>query len=83
MTKRQVLEPLMSYRDVDGVWRHALKGEQVDVAADDVGRFDALNFVNSSTPPRPRGPAVQEPTEGSRRSVKKAAAKKAGRAASK
>jgi hypothetical protein len=79
MVKRQVLEPLVSYRDADGVWRHALQGEQVDVAPDDLARFDALNFINSATPPKPKGPATTEPSPTSRRTTKKAAAKAAGR----
>lgn len=79
MTKRQVLEPLVSYRDVHGVWRHALKNEVVDVHADYLEEFDALNFANSATPPRPRGPATTEPTPDSRRETKKAEAIKAGR----
>ena len=79
MVKRQVLEPLVSYRDADGVWRHALQGEQVDVDPDYLDEFDRLNFVNSDTPPRKRGPAVTEPSPDSRRSVKKAEAVKAGR----
>ena len=73
MVKRQVLEPLVSYRDADGVWR------QVDVAPDDLARFDALNFINSATPPKPKGPATTEPSPTSRRTTKKAAAKAAGR----
>ena len=56
--------PLMSYRDSDGTWRHGLKGESVDIAADDLERFDKLNFGNnytnrrsrSSQPRRPRRP---------------------------
>ena len=79
--KRQVQQPLMSYRAADGAWRHALAGEQVDVDPDDVERFDKLNFANTDTPPRQRRPATTEPTPTSRRSTKKAAAKKAGRAA--
>jgi hypothetical protein len=43
MTKRQVLEGLLSYRDVDGVWQHALGGTEVDVHADDLKRFDEAN----------------------------------------
>ena len=79
MTKRQVLEGLLSYRDTDGVWRHALRGETVDVHADYLEEFDALNYANSDTPPRKRGPATTEPTPDSRRETKKAAAKAAGR----
>jgi hypothetical protein len=78
--RRQVQQGLLSYRDTDGVWRHALKGESVDVAADDLERFDQLNFGPDYTP-KVKGPATTEPSPTSRRSVKKAAAKKAGRAA--
>ena len=50
MAKRQIQQPLMSYRDSDGTWRHGLKGESVDIAADDLERFDKLNFGNNYTP---------------------------------
>jgi hypothetical protein len=43
MAKREVKQQLMSYRDTDGVWRHALQGESVDVASDDLERFDEAN----------------------------------------
>lgn len=76
MVRRQIQQPMMSFRDVDGVWRHALKGESVDVAADDLQRFDPLNFGPDYTPKK-RGPAKTEPTPTSRRSTKRAAAKKA------
>ena len=79
MVKRQVQQGLLSYRDSDGVWRHALKGEVIDVAADDTQRFDPLNFGPDYAPPKVKGPAKQEPAAGSRRSVQKAAAKAAGR----
>jgi hypothetical protein len=78
MVKRQVLEPLVSYRDVDGGWRHALKGEGVDVHADYLDDFDKLNEPDRP-PPKPKGPAVTEPTPDSRRETKKAEAKAAGR----
>jgi hypothetical protein len=80
MTKRQVQQALVSYRDTDGVWRHALAGETVDVDPGDVDRFDKLNYGDKYKPLRKRGPATQEPSPTSRRSTKKAAAKKAGRA---
>ena len=50
MVKRQVQQGLASYRDVDGVWRHALAGESVDVASDDLQRFDQLNAAPDYTP---------------------------------
>jgi len=80
MTKRQIQQPLMSYRDADGVWRHGLKGEGVDVASADLARFDQLNDPEGKYTPKAKGPATTEPSPTSRRSVKKAAAKKAGRA---
>jgi hypothetical protein len=80
MTKRQVQIPLMSYRDPDGAWRHALSGEDVDVDDDDIERFDKLNLGDRYHPPRKRGPATQEPSPASRRTVKREAAKAAGRA---
>jgi hypothetical protein len=43
VTKRQVQQGLLSYRDADGAWRHALQGEEVDVHADDLKRFDEAN----------------------------------------
>jgi hypothetical protein len=43
MTRREVKQPLMSYRDAAGVWRHAMRGEGVDVDDDDLERFDAVN----------------------------------------
>lgn len=43
MVKRQVAQGLMSYRDPDGVWRHALKNENIDVHADHVDEFDRVN----------------------------------------
>ena len=70
MTKRQVQQPLVSYRGVDGGWRHALAGEQVDVDPKDLDRFDGLNFANTRTPPRKKTPPP---------APKKAAAKAAGR----
>ena len=79
MPRRQVQQALLSYRDADGTWRHALAGESVDVDADDVERFDRLNLGDSYRPPKAKGPARQEPSPASRRSVKKAAAKAAGR----
>jgi hypothetical protein len=81
MVKRQVKQPLMSYRDVDGTWRHALAGEVIDVASDDTGRFDPLNYGADYTPAKPKGPAAQPASPTSRRTVKKQAAKAAGRAA--
>ena len=52
MPERTVKAVLASYRDADGVLRHALRGEVVDVGADDVGRFDRLN----SGPPQDTAP---------------------------
>lgn len=71
MVTRQVQQPLVSYRGVDGAWRHALSGEQVDVDPKDLDRFDKLNFANSSTPPRKKTPPPAP--------KKKAAAQKAVR----
>ena len=81
MTRRQVEQALVSYRDADGTWRHALKGEGIDVDPNDLERFDRLNLGDYYKPPRPKGPATTDPSPTSRRSVKKAAAKTAGRAA--
>jgi hypothetical protein len=78
MVKRQVQQPLMSYRDTDGQWRHALSGEDVDVHPEHAADFDKLNWPDSP-PPRKRGPAAAEPSPTSRRTVKKQAAKAAGR----
>jgi hypothetical protein len=49
MTKREVAIGMATYTDVDGARRIGLAGEQVDVHADDVARFDA---VNGTAPPR-------------------------------
>jgi hypothetical protein len=76
MVTRQVQQPLVSYRAVDGSWRHALSGENVDVDPDDVERFDRLNYGDRYRPPKQKGPATQDPSPTSRRSVKKAAAAK-------
>ena len=74
MVKRQVLEPLVSGPlMVSGGTR--LQGEQVDVAPDDLARFDALNFINSATPPKPKGPSVEPVADLRGRTTKKAAAK--------
>ena len=43
MTKREVQQGLLSYRDADGVWRHALGGETVDVDPKFLEEFDGLN----------------------------------------
>jgi hypothetical protein len=40
MPEREVKTTLASYRDADGAMRYALQGETVDVAADDLERFD-------------------------------------------
>lgn len=80
MVKRQVKQPMMSYREAEtGAWRHALSGEVVDVASDDTARFDPLNYGADYTPAKAKGPAKQEPSPTSRKSVRKAAAKAAGR----
>jgi hypothetical protein len=51
MTKRQIRKPLMSYRGSDGVWRHGLNSEDVDVSADDLERFDAANEPDKAKAP--------------------------------
>lgn len=56
MTKRQVQQGLASYRDADGVWRHALAGTEVDVHADDLKRFDEAN----GTAPEKKAPAKKQ-----------------------
>jgi len=80
MVKRQVQQGLLSYRDADGTWRHALSGENVDVDPSDLERFDKLNGPAATPKKRvPRKVVNQEPSPTSRRSVRKAAAKAAGR----
>ena len=54
MTKREVKQVLASYRDADGVWRHALAGETVDVDPEDLGRFDELNEPDKPKKAAPR-----------------------------
>ena len=76
MTRRQVLIPLASYRDLEGRVRHALQNEQVDVGDEWLEDFDKLN----GSTPKQRGPATTEPSPTSRRSTAKAEAKAAGRA---
>ena len=79
VTKRQVQQGLLSYRDTAHVWRHALSGENVDVDPEDLERFDKLNDPEGEhAPKRPKGPATTEPKPDSRRTVKKQAAKAAG-----
>jgi hypothetical protein len=81
MVKRHVVQPLMSYRDPDGQLRHALSGTDIDVHPDDLEAFDKVNDPDKvSTPTKAKGPATTEPSPTSRRSVKKASAKAAGRA---
>ena len=57
MTKREVKQVLASYRDVDGVWRHALAGASVDVDPKDLDRFDK---VNGAPPQREGKPAAKK-----------------------
>jgi hypothetical protein len=50
MAEREVKQPLVSYRDLDGQVRHALLGEKVDVHPDHTKEFDDLN----GGPPEPK-----------------------------
>ena len=50
MPERTVKQVLASYRDADGAMRYALQGETVDVAADDLKRFDEAQ----GGPPEPK-----------------------------
>ena len=43
MTERVVQLGMATYTDPEGVRRIGVHGEQVDVHADDVARFDAVN----------------------------------------
>ena len=82
MTKRHVVQGLMSYRDPEGVWRHALRGEDIDVDPEHLEAFDKVNDpdkVSTPAPPKKKGPSTTEPAPDSRRTVKKQAAKAAGR----
>jgi hypothetical protein len=51
VTERTVNATLSSYRDADGVMRYALKGETVNVHADDLERFDEANGVVTAQAP--------------------------------
>ena len=43
MTKRTVQSGMVTYTDTNGVRRMGQAGEEVDVQADDLKRFDKLN----------------------------------------
>jgi len=77
--KRHVVVPLMSYRDVDGVWRHASSGEDIDVDPGHVADFDRVNDPQKVSTRKPKPDVKQEPSPTSRRSLKRAAAIAAGR----
>ena len=42
----------MSYRDVDGNWRHALKNEVIDVDPEHVDDFDKVNDPQGHRTPK-------------------------------
>ena len=51
MVRREIKQPLMSYRDPEGRIRHALQGEGVDVGDEWLEAFDE---ANGSPQPRPK-----------------------------
>ena len=63
MTTRTVTIALATYTGVDGVRRIGAQGEQVNVHADDVQRFDAVNGggVREGSAPPPPTPRKQAP----------------------
>jgi hypothetical protein len=65
MTKRTVAQPLTSYVGADGSVRYAAAGDEVDVHADHVKRFDAVDST------------AQERTEAQQDATPKQPAKKA------
>jgi hypothetical protein len=68
MTKREVLQVLMSYRSADGNWSHALKGTDVDVDAKDLARFDEANgTVPAKKAPAKKAAEARKPTPRTRR----------------
>jgi hypothetical protein len=68
MTAREVLQGIMSYRDVDGRWRHALQGASVDVDPKDLPRFDAANgTVPAKKAPAKKAAEARKPTPRTRR----------------
>ncbi len=72
----------MSYRDPEGVWRHALRGEDIDVDPEHLEAFDKVNDPDKvSTPasPKPKGPATVEPHTDIEAKRQEKAAKAAGR----
>ena len=57
MTRREVRQAMLSYRDIEGVWLHALKGEGISVHPDYLAEFDRLNDPDRP-PPKQKGPAT-------------------------
>lgn len=58
MTRREVKQPLMSYRDPEGRIRHTLQveGEGVDVGQEWLDAFDAANGSPQSRPKKQARP---------------------------
>lgn len=42
MAKRTIRTGIGSYQRPDGIWTHGLQGDEVDVHADDLERFDRV-----------------------------------------
>ena len=60
MVKRQVAQVLMSYRDLEGRVRHALKNENVDVGEEWLEDFDKLNDPEGHRTPAAKKTAPQK-----------------------
>ena len=60
MTKRTVQSGMVTYRDPEGATRYGVAGEEVDVHADHVARFDQLN----GGPPEKPAPAKRPTRKG-------------------
>lgn len=62
MPERTVKQTLASYRRADGSMGYALAGETVDVAADDIKRFDEANggAPEGSTPAKKAAPKARK-----------------------
>jgi hypothetical protein len=59
MVRREVNQPLISYRDPEGRIRHALQGEGVDVDDEWLEGFDAANGFPQSRPKKQARPKQQ------------------------
>lgn len=60
MTKRTVVIGMVTYIDADGARRIGVAGEQVDVHADDLERFDAVQGIVRVDVPAPKKQAAKK-----------------------